>query len=393
MCPIVKSRFNVVSRVVHTRRAVDTPRRRRRGFYRVLSITCAISLGAAAALSVGAAGAGEPRARRVHRGRGLIADMRAGKDLLETVPTIAVFDGSWSLTLQLSTILTNRAWSTPYPGGLVSHFTTRFLYGTTWVAMLGVESLLAVTATGADFDWIGEAHYRTDWAVGLLAPGSAAASAPASPGVGGFGGLHVRFARTRWWYEVSGGWIQQRVANDERRTLAESTWIMTPAAIAREVSVGGGPLEVRARGGPGVYFGMHNAHVHPTVTGARTLSVPWHELYPLDWGLGPGGRVEARAIFFGRASLDAEIVVAPLLIGGVDARPRADVAPLDGPRGGTPVFRSAALGVSYEDPSTPMRVGLSYFTTELSGRPVVDMGHRAVMLRFDFPLRADLIRR
>ncbi|MCA9589224.1 MAG: hypothetical protein KC657_28130, partial [Myxococcales bacterium] len=113
------------------------------------------------------AGADEPRpGARPPRPRGLVADLRAGKDLLDTVPTIAVFDGSWSLNLQLSTLLTNRTWSAPYPGGLLSHFTTRFLYGTTWVAMLGVESLAAVTATGARFDWIGEAHYRTDWALG-----------------------------------------------------------------------------------------------------------------------------------------------------------------------------------------------------------------------------------
>ena len=386
-------RFNGVSRVVHTRRAAFTSRAARRPLSPFFTATCVIFAATAGPLCAAPAGADEPRpGARPPRPRGLVADLRAGKDLLDTVPTIAVFDGSWSLNLQLSTLLTNRTWSAPYPGGLLSHFTTRFLYGTTWVAMLGVESLAAVTATGARFDWIGEAHYRTDWALGVLAPGTSSAGAPASPGVGGFGGLHVRFARSRWWYEVSGGWIQQRIATDERRTLAESTWIMTPAAIARELSVSAGPLTLYARGGPGVYFGMPNAHVHPTTAGARTLAVPWHELYPLDWGLGPGGRAEARAILFRRASIDAEVVVAPLLLGGVDARPSADVAPLDGARGGTPVFRSAAIGVSYEDPSTPMRLGLSYFTTELSGRRVLDMGHRAVMLRFDFPLRADLLR-
>lgn len=329
----------------------------------------------------------------VERRRDFWDDVRAGHDLLDTVPTIAVFDGSWSLGMQAGTLLTNRTWAAPYPRGLLSHVTTRFLYGTTWVAMLGVESLLAVTATGGQFDWIGEAHYRTDWCFGFLAPSASVSSAPASPGVGGFGGLHVRFSHTKLWYEVSGGWIQHRLANDENRTLAESTWIMTPAAISREFRTGPGLFELRARGGPGVYFGMHNAHVHPTVRGESALSVPWHGLFALDWGLGPGGRAEARAIVAERVSLDGEIVAAPLFLGGVEAAPPREVLPIAGPRGGTPFFRSAAVGVSYEHASIGMRAGVAYFAAELSGRPVLEMGHRAIMLRFDFPLRADLIRR
>lgn len=323
----------------------------------------------------------------------LLDKLTAGRDLLDTAPTIAVFDGSWSLTLQASTLFTNRTWNAPYPKGLLAHEATRVLYGTTWTAMLGIESLVAVMASDGKFAWLGEATYRTDWVFGLSVPACpyTGAYGGCGVGVGGFGGLHVRPLGSHWWFEVSGGWIQQRVANDENRTLAESAWIMTPLAAAYEVRAGENPVALRVRAGPGAYFGMHNAHVHPTELGAPKLDVPWHEIFPLDAGLGPGARMEARLIFLERLSLDAEVVLAPLFIGGPTTSPPREVAPLDAPRGGIPTWRYVGLGASWDRPDfMPMRVGLSFFGAELSGRPITKLGHQGVMLRFEFPLRVGL---
>src|SRR5438552_912587 len=45
----------------------------------------------------------------------LFHDVSAGADLLRTVPNVAVFDGSWSIGLQIGTLLANRTWRAPYP--------------------------------------------------------------------------------------------------------------------------------------------------------------------------------------------------------------------------------------------------------------------------------------
>jgi hypothetical protein len=52
------------------------------------------------------------------------------------------------------------------------------------------------------------------------------------------------------------------------------------------------------------------------------------------------------------------------------------------------VWRSLAAGISFDNaPVLPMRAGVALFGAELSGRPVERLGHRGVMLRFEFPLR------
>lgn len=323
--------------------------------------------------------------------RRFVHDVSAGSDLLRTVPTIAVFDGGYSIALQIGSAVASQRWRAPVVRGLLAQEAQRVLYGTSWTAMLGLESLAAVVLGGGRFDWLGEAMYRTDWIFGIDAPPCPRSGAygGCGIGIGGFGGIHVRPLGSHVWYEVSGGWIEQRVANDARRTLSESAWVMTPLAAAYEVkSELDAPVAIRARAGPGLYFGMHNASVHPTELGTRTLDPPWHELYPLDAGAGPGGRAEVRVIFARHLSLDGELVVAPFLLGGPTHRPSPDVAPLDAPRGGTPTWRHLDLGVSWDHATAlPMRAGVSFFGAELSGRPVTELGHRGVMLRFEFPLR------
>jgi hypothetical protein len=322
----------------------------------------------------------------------LVHDLSAGRDLLRTVPSIAVFDGGYSLTLQIGSALASGRWHAPILRGLVAHEATRVLYGTSWTAMLGLESLAAVVVSGTRFDWLGEATYRTDWIFGISAPGCPhrGAYGGCGIGIGGFGGLHVRPLGSHVWYEVGGGWIEQRVANDERRTLSESAWVMTPLAAAYEVKTDlDAPIALRLQAGPGVYFGMHNAHVHPTELGTRMgVDPPWHEIYPLDAGAGPGGRAELRLIFARHLSLDGELVMAPFLLGGPTHDPPKDVAPLDSPRGGTSTWRYVGVGASWDHASVlPMRAGVSFFGAELSGRPVTKLGHQGVMLRFEFPLR------
>ncbi|HEY8075088.1 MAG TPA: hypothetical protein VIF62_13285, partial [Labilithrix sp.] len=285
-------------------------------------------------------------------------DLNAGADLLKTVPSIAVFDGSWSIGLQLGSFLVSNTWRGREPKGAIANEATRVLYGTSWTAMIGLESLGAVLATGGRFTWLAEAEWRTNWMIGLDLPAcpSVGAYGGCGIGIGGFGGLHVRPIGSRWWLEASGGWMEQRVATDERRTVAESLWVLTPMTATYAFQIGESPLALRGRAGPGVYFGMHNAHVHPTDLGEQTISTPWHEIYPLDAGLGPGARAEAHVVVMRRFTFDGEIVAAPFFVGGPTTHPSHDVAPLDAPRSGTPVWRYVTAGVSWDHvPVLPMR--------------------------------------
>ncbi len=342
--------------------------------------------------------AASPRAARADDDTGVAKfwhDLNAGKDLLKTVPSIAVFDGSWSIGLQIGSFLVTKTWRGREPRGAIANEATRVLYGTSWTAMIGAESLVAVVATGGRFTWLAEAAWRTDWMIGLDLPAcpSVGAYGGCGIGVGGFGGLHVRPLGSRWWLEASGGWIEQRVATDARRTVAESAWVLTPVAATHAFEIGESPLALRGRAGPGVYFGMHNAHVNPTELGERTISAPWHELHPLDAGLGPGARAEAHVVVMRRLSFDGDVAVAPFIVGGPTTHPSPDVAPLDAPRAGTPVWRYVAAGVSWDDvPILPMRAGLAAWAAELSGRRVDRIGPRGVMLRFEFPLRVPAAR-
>ncbi len=327
----------------------------------------------------------------------LLERAAAGSDLLDTSPTIAAVEGSWSLMLQAATLLTTRAWLGPYPRGLAAHVATRALYGTTWSLMLASESLLALTVSGGSFTWLGEAHYRSDQLFGFNVPAGGGcsvfgANGGCGVGLGSFAGLYARLAHLPVWLEVSGGWIQQRVGTDARRTLGESTWVLTPIGVTLEGVLGrGGPVELRVSGGPSLQVGMHNAHVHPTALGDTTLSVPWTELLPIHAGLGPGARAEARLVLGRRVSLDLEGVFTPFLLSSTEQSPREVLAPLGGTQGqGLPTWRRVSVGASYIDPS--MRVGLAFFAAELSGRPVTQLGHQAIALRFDFPLRLDAVK-
>lgn len=319
--------------------------------------------------------------------------LKGGHDLVDSVPTAAVFDGMWSLYVHFATELTNRTWDAPYPWGTVGQYSTRLLYGFSWTGMLAFESLAVLIGTGGTFEWLGEAMYRTDWMVATDAPicPRPGAYGGCGLGVGDFAFLSFRPRGSKWWFEAGGGWIQQRILNDEYRTVAESSWVLTPISATYEVKTDPErAVAFRAFAGPGLYFGLHNGHMHETLRGQRdkNLRAPWHEMYVLDGGIGPGGRIDARLVFGRRVGIEAELVMAPFLLGGPTGdRPSTDIAPLDFERGGMSVWRKGLVGLSWNDPKWPIRPVLAAFGAELSERPVFLAGHRGVMLRFDIPLR------
>jgi hypothetical protein len=261
-----------------------------------------------------------------------------------------------------------------------------------WTVMLGLESMAVVFASRGNLDWIGEASYRSDWVLPVDLPACAyvGASGGCGLGVGSFSFLQVRPRRSRWWYEAGGGWFQQRVSNDALRTVAESSWVLTPISALHELrSDPSAAIAFRLFAGPGIYFGMHTAHMHPTVRGAEVYrDVPWTEMYPLAAGIGPGARVEGRMIVKQHLSLEGDVVMAPFLLGGPSTNVARDVAPLDFERDGMTVWRKVGLGIGWDDPvNVPFKVTLAFFGAELSERPLDRLGYRGGMIRFDIPLR------
>jgi hypothetical protein len=340
-------------------------------------------------LASGVLGAEEPK--RQAPDDGALSALGASHRLIDTMPVIAGIEGSWSLVLQLDTLLTSRRFDSPQPQGLLAQEATRVLYGSTWTAMLGVEGALAMLASGGDFSWLAEAHYQSDWTFGVTAPACPApgANAGCGVGIGGFGGLHARPVGSNLWYEVTGGWLEQRIASDGRRTLEESSWVLSPLAVTYGARARAGPFALDLRLGPGAYFGLHAAHLHPTAAGARVLDVPWHELYPLDAGVGLGARAELGVTLFEHVRLDAGVVAAPLALGTRRTRAVPELAPLTPPRDGAsgiPWWRMLTLGVAFEHRALPLRLGASVFAAELSTRSIDELGQRGFMLRFDYAL-------
>lgn len=307
------------------------------------------------------------------------------------MPVAALLDGAWSLSLHVQTELTNRTWDAPYPWGSIGQYSTRLLYGATWTLMLAAESLAVIAAHGGRFDWLGAASWRSDWVLPLDAPACPRSGAwgGCGIGIGGFSFLQVKPVGMRWWFEAGGGWIQQRILNDALRTVAESSWVLTPISSLYELSTDpDDAVALRLFAGPGVYFGMHAAHLHPTPRGAELYDAPWHEMYPLDVGIGPGGRVEARVAIMRHLTIEGDLVVAPFLLGGPSSRVSRDVAPLDAPRDGLSVWRKVGAGIGWDDPRVlPFKPTLAFFGAELSERSMASVGYRGVMVRFDVPLK------
>src|SRR5262249_18257702 len=142
------------------------------------------------------------------------------------------------------------------------------------------------------------------------------------------------------WFEAGGGWIEQRVFNDALRAVAGSSLVLTPISIFPEVRTDPRALpSLRLLAGPGVYFGIHAAHMHPTLRGEDVdRHRPITEMYPLESGIGPGGRVEVGLTIARHFSLEGNFVVAPFLVGGPTHETSPDISPLDFERHGSTVW-------------------------------------------------------
>ncbi len=307
--------------------------------------------------------------------------------------TAALIDGAWAFMLHVQTELTNRTWDAPYPWGTIGQYSTRLLYGGSWSLMLGAEALAVLAVFGNTLERLGDASYRSDWVMPLDLPACPEPGAWGGCGVGagGFSYLQIRPQGSRWWLEGGGGFIQQRVLNDALRTVAESTWVLTPVTALYELRAEPSAA-VRARlfAGPGLFFGMHAGHVHPTSRGRDVYDVPWHQMYVLDGGIGPGARIEGRVAIERHLTLEGDLVVAPFLLGGPATSVSADVAPLDEARGGGDfsVWRKVQAGIGWDDPSVfPFKMTVAFFGAELSNRSVDQIGYRGAMMRFDIPLK------
>lgn len=324
-------------------------------------------------------------------GRGAWRSFRAGSDLVGSVPMAAILDGSWSLATQLDTTLVDRTWTTPRPFGTLGHYTRRLLYGLTWSVMLGVEGMIAITAHGG-LDWIGAASYRTDWMLPFDLPACShvGANGGCGLGVGNMAFISIAPRHSKWWFEAGGGWWEQRVLYDPIRTLGESTWMLTPISVLREFATDpDAAVALRWLVGPGVYGGMHSGNMHPSVRGQDVYpNFRATELYVFDGGIGPGARTELSLVLFRHLTLEGDLTVAPLLIGGASREiPRA-VEPLNYPRSGLPMWRKIDFGIGWQDYKLmPFKPTLELFAAELSERRFDRIGYRGAMLRFDVPLR------
>jgi hypothetical protein len=318
--------------------------------------------------------------------------LTVGRDLIRTAPAAALLDGAWSASLQIASAFSSGRIRGSQPRGLLAHEATRVLYGSSWTAMLAIETF-AVAAVGGGFEFLAEAVYRTDWMVGASLPAcsSAVSFGGCGLGVGGFGGLAMRAKGSSLFFEAGGGWLEQRVRTDDLRTLSESMWLLNPITVTVAAETPPAPLALFVRAGPGLYVGMHNAHLHAHRPSARA-GIPWHELFPLDAGVGPGGRAEAGIVVARHLRLRAELTTALLPLGMRGPRPNTALLPLASARG-VPSFRVLSAGIGYEAPTAPMRLGLSLFAGELSSRSYTEFGHRGAFLRLEFPLKTDRVKR
>lgn len=326
------------------------------------------------------------------KGRGVWRKFRAGSDLVGSVPMAAILDGGWSIATQINTSLVDRTWTTPRPYGTLGHYTRRLTYGMSWTFMLGIESMILIASHNNSLDWIGGASYRTDWMMPVDLPACryVGANGGCGLGVGNMAFISIQPRHSKWWFEAGGGWYEQRVLFDPIRTLGESTWMLTPFSALREFSTDAeAPVALQFFIGPGIYGGMHSANMHPSVRGQDVYpNFRASELYVLDGGVGPGARAELHVVILRHLTLEGDLTVAPLLIGGTSSNIQRAVEPLNYERSGLPVWRKLDFGIGFQDYKIfPFKPVIQFFGAELSERPLDRLGYRGGMVRFDIPLR------
>jgi hypothetical protein len=326
-------------------------------------------------------------------GRGVWNRFKPGSRYDRGLPTAALIDGTYTFFLSFMAELPQRAWNAPYPWGTIGHYATRLLYGGAWTLVVGGESLAVWLIAGQKLGWLAEAMYRTDMVIPIDLPmcPRPGAFGGCGIGIGGYSFIRIRPVGTHFHFEAGGGWIQQRVLDDELRTVGESQMVLTPVTALYELKTNpDDPVAFQLLAGPGVFFGVRNAHLHSTSRGRDVYDrIPWHQMYPLDAGVGPGARVEGRISFRQHLTVEGDVTMAPFVLGGPTDSVSADVAPFDTtPRDGVSVWRRVNAGIGYDDPTVlPFKPTLAFFAAELSNRSVDKIGYQGVMMRFDIPLK------
>lgn len=309
-------------------------------------------------------------------------------DPLEYGMWVASIEGGWSIALTTTWAIGARSWDAPYAEGIPGLLVARVLYGTTWSFLVSIEASIAKLLAGDDWAGLSRGELRTDWVVAYDIPATCRNVAPGCGlGLGGFSEIRARMKLDALTLQIAmaGGWVQGRFDDNDDRTIIESTWIQSPLNVRPEFSTRLGPIDLRLAAGPGVYWGMHNAHVHPTRVSQSRLQVPAHEIYVLHSGVGAGGHAEIEVGLYGRVFFEIDATLAAF---AASKQEHAILDHLDSGGGdGLVTWRRASAGVGVMLPGVePIVIWARYWTAALDARNIFEQGHRAFVLRFDIPI-------
>jgi hypothetical protein len=302
----------------------------------------------------------------------------------------ALVDGGWSIALTIGWAAAARSLDFPQPQGLLGIALARVLYGTTYSILLTGEIAIARLLSGEDWAGLSRGAFLDNWLVGFDVPGRCHAGRAKSAcglGLGSFGEVSATVVRGTIPIRVAlaGGWIQGRFDDDGDRTLVESTWVQAPMSVRAELPISIGPVKLSLNLGPGIYWGMHNAHVHPYASSSVDLGAPFYELIVLHAGAGPGVYGAAALSFGDVLAIVADADLAAFVLGVTNEGAPAVVAPLDPFRDrGLIVWRRASAGLAFA--LDPLRISVRYYAVELSPGPIAKLGHRAFGIGFEVPI-------
>lgn len=325
-----------------------------------------------------------------------VAPRRCGaSDMERQLKSIATVEGAYSYALTSTFVATARTLSPPYQTGIVGITAARILYGSSWTAALLLDIGIASLFSGGDWCWVREATYRTDLQYGLTIPSGcdSFAQAGCGLGMGTFSELRVRVNNTRIpiWLGISGGWIQGRHDIGVTRSLVDATWVLSPISVETEYVYNDNKLSFRFGGGFGVFGGMHNAHVHPMPDHRAEVDSGPFEIVPYEWGAGLGSTLRFELNLRNVFSLHGQASLAPMPIHESEKPGVAWLQPMDSTRGDSMLtWRRFSAGLTFDQLWPGHKVGLETTFSELSSRKILSLGHKAIGLRVEIPLRTTL---